>query len=131
MILQILQLILFNEKMKVDFGWIKVHLLTINFNHYLIIFILDYLVDNYSKLIWLTSYLIKPTSTFISSSSNISCKICWIILVISNPTMSSNIFWSCCPSKSSPSLFNCSRRITSIIDFNFCKVSSSILNFCI
>ena len=119
----ILQLELLNVEMKVDVGLTKVHLLNINFNHFLIAFLSVYLIGNNSKLICLTSYLFKPTSTFISTLSNSSCRISCIILIVSSFTLSTSIFscwWSTC---SNIVWFNRSCWTTSIFDLNLCKIS--------
>ena len=122
----ILQLELLNVEMKVDVGWTKVHLLNINFNHFLIAFLSVYLIGNNSKLICLTSYLVQPTSTFISTLSNSSCRISCIVLIVSNSTLSTSIF-SCWRSTCSNIVWsNRSCWTTSIFVFNLCKISCSI-----
>ena len=71
--------------------------------------------------------LVQPTSTFISTLSNSSCRIIYIILIVSNSTLSTSIFscwWSTC---SNIVWFNRSCWTTSIFVFNLCKISCSII----
>ena len=121
----ILQLELLNVEMKVDVGWTKVSSqTTLTLNHFLIAFLSEKFNQGIIKVdvVWYHT-LVQPTSTFISTLSNSSCRISCIVLVVSSSSLSTSIF-SCWRSTCSNIVrFNRSCWTSSIFVFNLCKIS--------